>query len=104
MYFKDFLKKKDKYSSFLGTNQPEVTINTNAPGGKKLLVLKDSYAHCYAPFLAQHYSQIKMVDLRYTTKPLDEQVNLNDYDQVLFLYNAMTFSTDTSIQKLNLIK
>ena len=104
MYFKDFLNNKDKYSSFLGTNQPEVTINTNAPGGKKLLVLKDSYAHCYAPFLAQHYSQIKMVDLRYTTKPLDEQVNLNDYDQVMFLYNAMTFSTDTSIQKLNLIK
>lgn len=104
MYFKDFLSKKDKYSSFLGTNQPEVTITTNAPGNKKLLVLKDSYAHCYAPFLAQHYAEIKMVDLRYTTKPLDEQVNIDDYDQVLFLYNAMSLSTDNSIQKLNLIK
>lgn len=104
MYFKDFVDKKDKYASFLGTNQPVVTIKTDAPDNKKILVIKDSYAHCFVPFLAQHYSEIKMVDLRYTTQSLDKIVNLNDYNQVLFLYNASTFASDDNLQKLNFVK
>lgn len=104
MYFRDYLTKKDKYSSFLGTNQPIVTINTDSPNKNKLLVIKDSFAHCFVPFLTQHYSEITMVDLRYISTGLDQVVNLSDYDQVLFLYNASTFSTDENIKKLNFVK
>jgi len=104
MYFKDFLSKKDKYSAFLGTNQPLVTIKTNSTNGNKLLILKDSYAHCYVPFLTQHYSEITLVDLRYINIGLDQMVNIKDYNQILFLYNASTFATDDNIKKLNFVK
>lgn len=99
IYFRDFLSKKDKYSSFTGSNQPIVTIKTDNPG-KKLLVIKDSYAHSYVPFLTQHYSEITMLDLRYVQISYKTVIDINNYDEVLFLYNDSTFSTDTNIKKL----
>ena len=99
MYFREYLDVKDKYSTFLGTNQPLVTIKTNSEGGK-LLIFKDSYAHCYAPFLTQHYSEITLVDMRYIQMSYKNVVNPEDYDQVMFLYNASSFMTDVNIRKL----
>lgn len=99
MYFREFLDVKDKYSTFLGTNQPLITIKTNNEGGK-LLMFKDSYAHCYVPFLTQHYSEITLVDMRYIQMSYKNVVNPEDYDQVMFLYNASSFMTDINIRKL----
>ncbi len=99
MYFREYLSVKDKYASFLGTNMPVVDIRSEN-GGNKLLIIKDSYAHCYAPFLTQHYSDITLVDMRYINIPLGQVVDIEDYDQVLILYNASSFMTDTDIRKL----
>ena len=104
MYFRDFLEKKDKYSSFLGTNQPLITIKTDSKNKSKLLVIKDSYAHSFVPFLTQHYSEITMVDLRYINESMDKIVDISKYDQILFLYNASNFATDQNIKKLNYVK
>ncbi len=99
MYFREYLGVKDKYSSFLGTNKPIVTIKADNDGGK-LLVVKDSYAHCFAPFLTEHYSEITLVDLRYINISLSKVIDIDEYDQVLILYNASSFMTDTDIRKL----
>lgn len=99
MYFRDYLKVKDKYSSFLGTNQPIVTVKSDSDGGK-LLIFKDSYAHCYAPFLTENYSEITLLDMRYIKMSYSELVNVEDYDQVLFLYNASSFVSDTNLRQL----
>lgn len=103
MYFREYLEAKDKYSAFFGTNQPMVTVKSESTGGK-LLVIKDSYAHSYIPFLTQHYSEITMIDLRYIQTSYKDVINISDYNQVLFLYNASTFSTDENIKKLSAIK
>ena len=102
IYFRDFLDKKDKYSVFLGSNQPVVTVKTGNKNGKKLLIFKDSYAHCYAQFLIPHYEEIALVDLRYINGSYEKYLESSDYDQTLFLYNVSTFTTDNSIQKLAL--
>ena len=102
MYFREFLNKKDKYSVFLGSNDPVVTVKTDAENGKRLLVFKDSYAHSLVPFLTQHYSEITMVDMRYIRQTIDKTVDLSQYDQALFVYNAETYVSDTSIAKLAL--
>ena len=102
MYFREFLNKKDKYSVFLGSNEPVITIRTNAENEKRLLVIKDSYAHSLVPFLSQHYSEITMVDMRYIKQSLGKTVDLSRYDQALFVYNAETYVSDTSIAKLAL--
>lgn len=99
MYFREYLSVKDKYSAFLGTNTPLITIKSENDGGK-LLIVKDSYAHCYVPFLTQHYSEITLVDLRYINVSYKQIVDPEEYDQVLILYNASSFMTDTDIRKL----
>lgn len=99
MYFRDYLSVKDKYSAFLGTNAPIVTIKSDNEGGK-LLIIKDSYAHCYAPFLTEHYSEITLIDLRYIQISYKQFLDPEEYDQVLFLYNASSFMSDTDLRKL----
>ncbi len=99
MYFREYLDVKDKYSAFLGSNVPIVDIRTGCEGGR-LLIIKDSYAHCYAPFLTQHYSDITLADMRYINISLDKVIDTSGYDQVLILYNASSFMTDTDIRKL----
>ena len=68
----------------------------------KMLVIKDSYANCFVPFLAENCSDIDVIDLRYMTNPAD-YVDVSEYDCVLILYNADNFATDTNLVKLNLI-
>lgn len=99
MYFRDYLGVKDKYASFLGTNKPIVTIKTGGAGGK-LLIFKDSYAHCFAPFLTEHYSEITLVDMRYINISYKEFIDPSDYDQALFLYNVSSFITDDRLKML----
>jgi hypothetical protein len=69
-YDRSYLEKKDKYSSFIGGNNARVDIykvddsGARIEGRPKLLLLKDSFAHSAAPFLAQSYDLI-LIDLRY---------------------------------------
>ncbi len=103
IYFREFLDQKDKYSTYLGQNQPLVTIKTDVHNDKKILIIKDSYAHCFAPFLTQHYSEITLLDLRYVNTSAKDIVNISDYSQVLLLYNASTFTTDENVKKLSFL-
>lgn len=105
MYFRSYLEKKDKYSSFLGANVPVLNIKSNIPeetDNGSLLVIKDSYAHSLVPFLTKNYSNITVVDLRYINGTFEDVgVNLEDYKSVLFMYNVITFSQDMNIKKLS---
>lgn len=98
MYFRENLEKKDKYLSFLGENVPLVEIESDAGGGS-ILIIKDSYANCFAPFLTKHFSKVAVVDLRYMMR-LSDYVDVSEYDRVLILYNASTFAEDSNIAKL----
>lgn len=104
MYFNEYLSKKDKYSYFLDNAMyPLVDIKTDLQTENKLLIIKDSYAQCFVPFLTQHYSQITMVDLR-SVLMLNSVVDLNDYDQILVLYNFSSFVSDENLKKLQLVR
>ena len=98
IYFMDYLGKKDKYCVFMGENRAYTNIKTNADNGKKLLVIKDSYANSFIPFLTQHYSEIAVIDLRYVKTSIRDFVDPDDYEQTLFLYNASTFAEDKNIK------
>lgn len=105
LYVREFLEQKDKYSSFTGSNVPIVDITTDVDNGKSLLIIKDSYAHSLVPFLANHYSHITMVDLRYINTDIGMLVDLDEYDQALVMYNVITFAEDAkNVNKLRLTK
>ena len=65
MLFREYLSEADKYPVFLSGNHARIHIETNADTDKRLLVVKDSYAHALAPFLAEEYRTIDLIDLRY---------------------------------------
>lgn len=102
LYVRSYLDTKDKYSSFTGSNVPIVTIETDVDNDKELLIIKDSYAHSLVPFLSKHYKKITMIDLRYINIDLNRVVNIRDYDQVLFVYNVISFATESNLKKLAL--
>ena len=74
-------------------------IRTGNPG-KRLLLIKDSFANALIPLLAEHYSEIHVVDLRYVRKSIGEK--MKDVDEVLILYNLKNFMEDDHLRKLDL--
>ena len=100
VYFRENLAIKDKYLSFLGENVPKVDVYSEYSGGS-ILIIKDSFANCFVPFLTKHFEKVTAVDLRYMMD-LKDYVSLKDYDRVLILYNAETFASDCNIAKLSL--
>ena len=62
VYQDSFLERKDKYAYFYGGNFG--LIQAKMPEhetGRKLLVIKDSYAHCFVPFTYALFDQVDML-------------------------------------------
>lgn len=97
LYMSEKLDQKDKYQVFLGGNHPIIKINTASENGKTLLIFKDSYANSFVQFLTSHYSRIILVDPRYYYEDIDELMKNEGVDEILYLYNANTFFSDTSL-------
>jgi hypothetical protein len=85
------LQKKDKYTVFLDSNHPLVKISTNIKNGRKLLVIKDSFANCLIPFLTGHCSEIYVMDPRYYDDNLGELVKSNDIEEALIVFGINSF-------------
>lgn len=100
LYAMEQLQKKDKYALFLNGNHALIRIKTAHTNGRKLLIVKDSYANSLIPFLLKHYSEIHVVDLRYYEEDLISFVNEQGIQDMLLLYNANTFFEDPSIKNL----
>ena len=64
---------------------------------KKLLLIKDSFAHCLAPFLSYNYSDIVMIDLRYYKLSVSDLIKEEKCDDVLFVYGIDNICTSTDI-------
>ena len=65
LYDLSALEQKDKYELFLGGNYGQCVITTGTENGKHLLLVKDSFANSFVPFLTGDYETITMIDLRY---------------------------------------
>lgn len=92
------LDTRDKYAMFFNGNHGKVIISTPVEENRTLLVIKDSYANSLVPFLAPYYRKIVMVDPRYFYDDLEELIQVEEIQEVLYLYNANTFYSDTSLE------
>ncbi|WP_419025928.1 DHHW family protein [Emergencia sp.] len=99
-YQLDNLDTKDAYTVFGGSNHPMYTIKTPTKSSEKLLLVKDSYANSFIPFLAQGYREIVVVDPRYFFDNIDDIIKAEGITQVMFLYNANTFFNDNSLEMM----
>lgn len=100
IYDVEKLTQKDKYAYFFGGNYGKIDIEMNNDTSKKLLVVKDSYANCFVPFLLEGYNKITMLDLRYYKKSVRELLEKENYDRILILYEMSNFAQDSNLYKL----
>lgn len=94
------LDTKDKYAVYFGGNHPFMKIRTESEEERKILVIKDSYANCFIPFMVGEFREIDVLDIRYTNQKLSELIAGGGYTDLLVLYNASGFAEDMSITKL----
>lgn len=102
LYFLDALKTRDKYRVYLDGNHAltEIWSDADEGQGSRLLVVKDSFAHSFVPFAANHFEKVVMVDLRYYNGSLETLAREEGITDVLFLYQAVNFAGDTQLGKL----
>lgn len=91
LYEKKYFNRKDKYSAFLNGNHAFIEIQTENHNGKNVMVVKDSYANCFIPFLTSHYENIYVVDFRYYRGNLQDLLEEYEVDDILVLYNVVHF-------------
>ena len=92
LYDLDKLDVYDKYAAFLHGNNGLSRVEGDGEG--RILVIKDSYANSFVPFLTANYAQIDVVDLRNYNYGLDGLIAENGYDQILVLYSFDSFKSD----------
>ena len=98
LFFRENLKTSDQYTAYLDGNHGIVTIkNDNSSSDKRLLILRDSYSHCLAPFLADNYSEIVLADVRYYLSPVSEILKKENIDEVLIIYSLDSIVNSTDI-------
>ena len=97
---KSRLETGDMYSMYLGEPVPVMRITTSANTDKKLLVVKDSFADCFIPFLLQHYSEITVVDPSVMSDGMSKYVDADEYEQTLFLFGIDSLGDRKMLSKI----
>jgi len=107
LLFREKLQTEDKYEIFLNGNHGLTVIKNNSIKesdegySKHLLIVKDSFAHCFTTFLAENYEEIVLIDLRYYKFGATRLIDEYGITDVLFLYGAENLATSTDFGWLN---
>ena len=100
IYDQNALSEKDHYKVYMGGNHAKTVIETGSETGKTLLIIKDSFANSFIPYLAAEYDTITVLDLRYCREKVQELAA--SCTDVLVLYELTNFASDGNLYKLNL--
>lgn len=96
-YFDEHLETLDQYSFHLNGNKP-VTIlhNPSIDNNKELVIVKDSYGLTIAPYLAQHYKKVTLIDVRML--PIHAIMNyVTDETEMLYYYGFRSINAGKMI-------
>lgn len=89
---------KDPYEMFLSGVAPLITIeNPNAKEEKHLVMFRDSFGSSLAPLMAEGYSKITVIDIRYIQSGLlGSFASFKDAD-VLFIYSTALLNNSLAL-------
>ena len=79
----------------------QIMKNNLNPNGKKILLIRDSFACVVAPFLALQTSELHVCDVRDADYYVGEKLNMEEYikminpDYVLVLYTGVSSASDS---------
>lgn len=77
-----------KYCAYIDGDNPYTVIkNKNLKDGSACIVVKESYANAFVPFLADHYQKIYVIDYRYWKGSISSLAQKNKVEDVIFMNN-----------------
>ena len=88
------------YTRIFGGDTGYIRVETTHTTGRRLMVIKDSYANALVPYLTEYYDRIIMVDPRYIEDDVGKLSEEEGITDVLFVNNTETISDDAFIAKL----
>lgn len=92
-------KGDDPYEMFLSGAKSLLTIeNPNADNDKQLIIFRDSFGSSIAPMLAQGFSKITLVDIRYISPALLDRFISFENSDVLFLYSTSVLNNSITLK------
>lgn len=94
LYEPEYLDTADQYRVFSGGNQAVLEITGGEKNKKTLLLIKDSFANCMIPFLAEDFERLIVVDLRQLNVSCSALLEMFTPTDVLILYNSAQFAQD----------
>ena len=94
LYDYESLQVKDKYTFFMGGNFPILNVKSDCDNDEKILIIKDSYANCMIPFLADSFSDITIVDMRYYHENVSELIERENIGRIILINNIDFICTD----------
>lgn len=97
LYDSSKLETRNQYDLFLGGDTSLIDIKTVSTSERRLLLVKDSFANSFVPFLEPYFREIVMVDPRYYGGTIDEIMDTYRITDVMFLYSGNTFFEDNNI-------
>lgn len=100
LYNDKFLNKTDKYSYFLGGDNAVIEIETSVKNGKTILVIKDSFANSFIPFLTNHYERVIAIDPRYFNIELTDYIADKEIDEIIFLFGIQNFIQEKALSNI----
>ena len=97
IYERKYLDGSDQYAVFLNSNQATAVVSGSGTG--KLLILKDSYANCFAQFCADDWAETHLIDLRFFRGTVRNYIAEHGITEVLVLYNVPNFTEDAGLAR-----
>ena len=99
LYDEELLSGMDSYDIYLGGATPLVTItNPNSNSDQELVLIRDSFGSSLAPLLIDNYKKITIVDLRYMSlNVMEELVDFANKD-ILILYSTLIVNDSSSLK------
>lgn len=99
-YSSPIVESNHTYVTFIAGDNPYTVINVpENPQDKNVLVLKDSFGNAFVPYLCEHFGNIIVVDTRYTTMNVYEQLKDYGLTDILFINNVQAANSYTWSKK-----
>ena len=95
LYARKYLEGSDQYAVFLNSNQSVTVVEGGGEG--RLLILKDSYANCFAQFCVDDFEETHLIDLRFFRSSVKKYIAAHGITEVLVLYNIPNFTAETTV-------
>ena len=89
----------DGYDLFLHGSKSLLTVeNPEAETDKELVIFRDSFGSSIAPFFAEYYSKITLIDIRYLASEMVGRFVDFDNQDVLFLYSTPVLNNSVTLK------